>query len=80
MIPGIGSLGGAELLIALVIILLFVGAKRLPELGRSLGIGVKELRKGAAGLGDEEKAEQGPRSTDGKEKIVPSAGKGDHSV
>ena len=79
MIPGIGGLGGAELLIALVIILIF-GAKRLPELGESLRIGVKELRKEAAGLDNEEKAEQRPRNTDVKEKIAPSVGKGEHSV
>ena len=41
---------------------------------------MKELRKEAAGLGDEEKAEQGPRNTDGKETIAPGAGKGEHSV
>jgi sec-independent protein translocase protein TatA len=75
MIPGIGSLGGAELLIALAIILLIFGAKRLPELGRSLGLGLTELRKEAAGLGDEEKAEPGPQSRDGKRQIVPGAAK-----
>ncbi len=79
MIPGIGSLGGVELLVALVILLLFFGAKRVPELGRSLGIGMKELRKEATGSGDEDKAEQPPRNTEGKE-IAPSAGKGEHSV
>jgi sec-independent protein translocase protein TatA len=80
MIPGIGSLGGAELLIALIILLLFFGAKRLPELGRSFGIGVKELRKeAAAGVGDEDKAEQRPRHTEGEE-MIPSAGRGEPSV
>lgn len=79
MIPGIGSLGGAELLIPLVIIFLFFGAKRLPELGRSFGIGMKELRKEAAGLGDRDEAEQRARNKDGKE-IAPSAGRGERSV
>ena len=41
-------LGGMELLIILVIILLFFGAKRVPELGRSLGRGMQELRKGVS--------------------------------
>jgi sec-independent protein translocase protein TatA len=45
-------MGGMELLIILVIILLFFGAKRVPELGRSLGKGVRELRQGAAGEDD----------------------------
>jgi Sec-independent protein translocase protein TatA len=48
MIPGIGSIGGAELLIPLVIVFLFLGVKRFPELGRPLGIGVTELDKEVA--------------------------------
>jgi TatA/E family protein of Tat protein translocase len=49
MIPGIGSMGGAELLIRLVILLILLfGAQRLPALGRSFGIGMRELRKEAA--------------------------------
>jgi len=46
LIPGIGSLGGTELIIALVIILLLFGAKRIPELARGLGSGVREFRQG----------------------------------
>jgi sec-independent protein translocase protein TatA len=46
LIPGIGSFGGTELIIALVIILLLFGAKRIPELARGLGSGVKEFKAG----------------------------------
>jgi len=45
-------MGGMELLIILAIILLFFGAKRVPELGRSLGSGIREFRKGTAGSGE----------------------------
>ena len=38
--------GGFELLIILVIILLFFGASRVPQLGRSVGESIKEFRKG----------------------------------
>lgn len=41
-----GSLGPTELIIALVIILLLFGAKKVPELARGLGTGVKEFRAG----------------------------------
>ncbi len=41
---------------------------------------MKKLRTEAAGLGDEETAEQGLRNADGKEKIAPGVGKGEHSV
>jgi sec-independent protein translocase protein TatA len=37
-----------ELIILLAIILLFFGAKRIPELARSLGKGAREFRRGAA--------------------------------
>ena len=41
-------MGGMELLIILAIIMLFFGAKRVPELGRSLGKSMREFRKGAS--------------------------------
>ena len=46
MIPGLPSVGGLELIIVLLIVLLFFGASRLPQMGRSLGHGIKEFRKG----------------------------------
>jgi sec-independent protein translocase protein TatA len=55
---GFGSLGGTELIIALVIILLLFGAKRIPELARGLGSGVREFRAGTRGEGVEEKNEE----------------------
>jgi sec-independent protein translocase protein TatA len=55
---GFGSLGGTELIIALVIILLLFGAKRIPELARGLGSGVREFRAGTRGEGVEEKDEE----------------------
>lgn len=42
-----------ELLIILLIILILFGGKKLPELARSIGQSVKEVRKG---FGDEEKS------------------------
>ena len=41
---GLGSIGMPELLIILVIILLVFGAKRLPELARGLGKGIREFK------------------------------------
>lgn len=41
-----GSLGPTELIIALVIILLLFGAKKVPELARGLGSGVREFKAG----------------------------------
>jgi sec-independent protein translocase protein TatA len=53
---------GPELIIILVIILLLFGAKRIPELAKGLGSGVREFRRGTReGLeekGEEEKGEE----------------------
>jgi sec-independent protein translocase protein TatA len=60
MIPGFPSIGGGELLILLAIILLFFGAKRIPDLARSLGKGTREFRKGISeGATEDETQEEG---------------------
>lgn len=43
------NLGFGELVIILLIILLFVGARRLPEMGRALGKAIHEFRRGTQG-------------------------------
>jgi sec-independent protein translocase protein TatA len=48
VIPGLPQVGATELIIVLTIILLFFGAKRIPELARSLGRGKREFHKGAS--------------------------------
>jgi len=42
---GIGNLGGPDLLIILLIVLILFGAKKLPDLARSLGQSMNEFRK-----------------------------------
>jgi sec-independent protein translocase protein TatA len=55
-----GSIGMPELIIGLVIILLLFGAKRVPELARGLGSGVREFKKGTQDgeVEDKEKEEE----------------------
>ena len=36
-----GSIGGPELFLILLIVLIFFGAKRLPDLARGLGQGIR---------------------------------------
>lgn len=40
-----GSFGGFEWLIIILVVLLLFGAKRIPELARGLGQGINEFRK-----------------------------------
>jgi len=54
MLPKIGL---PELVIVLVIVLLIFGVGRLGKLGKDLGEGIREFRKGISG-DDEEKAEE----------------------
>jgi sec-independent protein translocase protein TatA len=42
----IKNIGGPELLIILVVVLLLFGASKLPKLARSLGASAKEFKKG----------------------------------
>ena len=53
----LGSIGMPELIIGLVVILLLFGAKRVPELARGLGSGVREFKKGTQ-EGEVEKEEE----------------------
>lgn len=48
-----GMPGGGEWIVIFVIILLLFGAKRLPELARSLGQAKKEFQKGASEISQE---------------------------
>ena len=51
------NLGGPELIIILVVVLLLFGASRLPKLARSLGESAKELKAGMGDDSDNEKHE-----------------------
>ena len=54
------GLGAPELIIILVIVLLLFGAKKLPEMARSLGKSSKEFKKGMEEGADEEPKEPAP--------------------
>ncbi|MEY4604024.1 MAG: twin-arginine translocase TatA/TatE family subunit [Bacteroidota bacterium] len=48
---------GQGLIIVLVIVLLFFGGKKIPELMKGLGKGVKEFKDAAKGEGEDSKTE-----------------------
>jgi len=44
------NIGGGELLLVVFIAFLFFGPKKLPEIGKSLGKGMKEFRNAMRGI------------------------------
>ncbi|MGC8976589.1 MAG: twin-arginine translocase TatA/TatE family subunit [Candidatus Ratteibacteria bacterium] len=52
------NIGAPELILIFFIILLLFGAKRLPEIGRSLGKALGEFKKGIKEGVEEEKKEE----------------------
>ena len=55
-----GNLGGWEILIILVVLVLLFGAKRLPDMARSLGQSARVLKGEMKGLKDDDKGTQRP--------------------
>jgi sec-independent protein translocase protein TatA len=53
-------IGVPELIIILVIILLLFGAKRLPEIAKSLGKSVRDFKKSMSDITGDEDATKGP--------------------
>jgi len=62
------NLGGGEIILVLAIVLILFGAKKLPELAKGLGQGIKEFKKAA------HNASEGMR--DAVEESAPPAPKG----
>ena len=71
-----GSIGLPELLIVLFVILLVLGPKRLPALGRSVGGGIRELKDSIRKRDDSDEAELTASSTAERE---PTGLDGDNS-
>jgi len=67
VIAFIQGLGAPELIIILVIVLLLFGARKLPEMARSMGKASKEFKQGLReGADDEEPEEPTDRPTTGR--------------
>jgi sec-independent protein translocase protein TatA len=57
-----GWIGPWEILILLLVVLLVFGPKRLPELGRSLGRGMREFKSSIKDLGEDKEHDELPPS------------------
>jgi sec-independent protein translocase protein TatA len=50
---GLFNLGGGEIILVLALVLILFGAKKLPELAKGLGTGIKEFKKATREVTDE---------------------------
>jgi sec-independent protein translocase protein TatA len=68
------NIGAGEIIIVLVIVLLIFGPKRLPDLGRSLGRGMREFKDSVTGKDkDDDKPELTATTADDEEPPAPKA-------
>jgi sec-independent protein translocase protein TatA len=58
MVLMLGNIGPLEIAIVLIIALIVFGPKRLPELGRSLGKGIREFRGSISGDDDDDEGDK----------------------
>lgn len=47
------NIGGTEILVILFVVFIFFGPKKLPELGKNLGRGLREMRKAMRDIQDD---------------------------
>ena len=72
----LGNLGFTEIAILLLILVLFFGAKRIPEIGSSLGQGIREFTRSLKGAVDDRPESRGvqPPASPPASSSVPSSG------
>jgi sec-independent protein translocase protein TatA len=57
-----GPVGPTELLLILILVVIIFGARRLPELGKGLGEGIRNFKKGFSGKEDENKKSESEKT------------------
>jgi sec-independent protein translocase protein TatA len=69
----LGNIGPLEIIVVLIIALIVFGPKRLPELGRSLGKGIREFRGSISGERDDEERPASSQEIEAGEREQPVA-------
>jgi sec-independent protein translocase protein TatA len=65
------NLGGGEIFVILLVVLLFFGSKRIPELAKGLGKGMREFKDAMSGIENEVRtaATETPKKAEEPKKI-----------
>ena len=50
----LGGMGGTEIFLVILVLLLFFGGKRIPELAKGLGKGIREFKDASKGVTEDE--------------------------
>lgn len=66
MVQYAGFIGTPEIIVIVVVVLLLFGGKKIPELMKGIGKGVKEFKEGVSGQDEKEKSKSSDTNT-GKE-------------
>jgi sec-independent protein translocase protein TatA len=61
-----GNLGATEILLILVVVVLLFGGRKIPELMKGIGQGMKEFKKASRLDDDQEKTNPEPKSEEKK--------------
>ena len=75
-----GNLGVWEILMIMVVVLLLFGAKRLPEVGSSIGKGIREFKRSISDTQDailtpdDQRSSLPPRQLDNAQQSSPTSG------
>jgi sec-independent protein translocase protein TatA len=72
------GIGPLEIIIVLVVVLLLFGPKRLPDLGRSLGSGMREFKDSVTGKDKEELPERREANAEPRPEPTATTPAGEH--
>ena len=63
------QMGMWEMMILLVVVLLLFGAKRIPEVAKSLGSGIREFKKSVIDNSDDDETTEKPKIDEDKDSV-----------
>jgi sec-independent protein translocase protein TatA len=74
------NIGAPEIILLLLVALLLFGAKRLPEIGRSLGSGMREFKDSVTGNSKPEPTQTSQLLVDTKDTTAPAPARENETV